>query len=64
MTYIDLINNGMLDPLFPYPLAFETCYNLANQIIDLFIKFINLSWGIILLLLIVLVTRILFRIMK
>lgn len=64
MSYVDLINQGLLDPLFPYPLAFETAYNLACQIIDLFVKFINLSWGIILLLIIVLVTRVIFRIMK
>lgn len=64
MSYIDLINNGLLDPNFPYPLAFETCYNLALELIDLFIKLINFGWGIVLLLLIVLVTRIIFRIMK
>lgn len=64
MSYIDLINNGLLDPNFPYPLAFETCYNLALEFLDLLIKIINFSWGIILLLLIVLVTRIIFRIMK
>lgn len=71
MNYLDLINNGLLDAEFPYPLAFETAYNmgnnlldLANVLIELFVKFINLSWGIILLLLIVLLTRIFFRIMK
>ena len=60
MSYVDLINNGLLDSNFPYPLAFETCYNLAAQIIDLFVKLINFGWGIILLLIIVLVTRIIF----
>lgn len=71
MNWIDLTNSGLLDAQFPYPLAFETFYNLANQglellrlLSDLLNKFINLGWGIILLLLIVLLTRIFFRIMK
>lgn len=71
MNWIDLTNSGLLDAQFPYPLAFETLYNLANQgldllrlLCDLLNKFINLGWGIILLLLIVLLTRIFFRIMK
>lgn len=64
MNYIDLINNGLLDANFPYPLAFETCYNLALEILDLFVKLLNFGWGVVLLLIIVLVTRIIFRIMK
>ena len=71
MTWIDLTNAGLLDAQFPYPLAFETCYNLALQIVDLLKvlcdllgKFINLGWGLILVIMLVLITRIFFRFMK
>lgn len=71
MNWVDLTNAGLLDAQFPYPLAFETLYNLALQgiellklLCDLLSKFINLGWGFILVIVLVLITRIFFRIMK
>lgn len=64
MTYIDLINNGLLDSLFPYPLAFETAYNLCMQLFDILTKMVNLGWGAIILCLCVLFSRLCFKLMR
>lgn len=71
MSWVDLTNSGLLDAQFPYPLAFETCYNLAIECIDLLKllcdllnKFINLGWGFIFIVIIVLSMRVFFRMMK
>ena len=37
LTAAELIEQGLLDSGFPYPLAFETCYNLASQFYGLLI---------------------------
>ena len=64
MSYLDLINAGLLDEYFPYPLAFETCYNLATQFINLltyalnFLAFFVVAW------LIVFITKSIFSFMK
>ena len=71
MSWIDLTNSGLLDAQFPYPLAFETCYNLAIQgiellklLCDLLNKFINLGWGFLFLIMIFVLCRIFFKIMS
>lgn len=64
LTYADLMNNALLDPNFPYPMAFETCYNIAVQLIDLMEKGINLIFFMILFFFIGFVMRCVFSFMK
>lgn len=54
----------LYDTTFPYPIAYENAYNLALQLSDLLQKNLALLWAIILILIIVIVTRIWFRIMQ
>lgn len=64
VTWVDLTNSGQLDPLFPYPLAFETCYNLAVKFLDAFSLLSNFLLAIIIILVLVLLTRILWVLIR
>lgn len=54
----------LYDANFPYPIAYENAYNMAMQLSDLLQKNLNLLWAIIFILVLVIVTRICFRLMQ
>lgn len=38
-----LLNNGLMDPLFPYPMAFCTMFNMGFMLICLFLAFLLIN---------------------
>lgn len=64
MDYASLIANNLLDENFPYPEAFETAYNLATKLLDSFQFFNNLLMVIVVILVLVLITKILWMLIR
>lgn len=64
MSWIDLTNQGLLDAQFPYPLAFETCYNLALDFYNALSWLSNLLLVLVIIMVLVLITRIFWVIIR
>lgn len=59
-----LQNNALMDANFPYPMAFETAYNLAIKFLDALQLFNNLMVVVIVLMVLVVLTRILWTMIR